>query len=1314
MERLLKTVKFVMLISIVTAEQDVFYINVSCSTNYQERTADCHTLDDCLRNSSFCFESNRVLQFEGGDHTVLIQSSPYLIQNKANLTLISRDKASINCERNASFAFLNVTSLCIQGLSFQKCGVSVGESILEQINETVHLPFDIKFQQKIGLLLVSVENLTIDKVVVTKSLGYGLVVVNPLGISTVERSVFELSNTDLLKMKSDDCTKPEMIAKCSGGNALIIFTDKQENYTLPKSNMKIIGTNISEGINLVKITSTSIGYDPVISNQLIAGGGISLLLLQRSYSVHFSLLNSSCHSNMGFTGANVYISLFSYVMSSNITFDRVTIRGGNGKQDLTMLKETSQGGGLYYEFGNRYQEENDTKLKWKNRAYYLTFTRLNVIKNSAFSGGGMFITLHLSPTNEFLMWHNMTIESCIFHSNKAFYGAGIYINQLQFLQIFHSSSVADIVFTSNISNIIIEHSTTLETEQRKVDMGIASVIFFNGVQTLKVKNVTVRENRKCTGMLLIDSIIVCDGIMLINNKNSEGNGGGAILIGQSYFILYPNSNFLIANNEAGDHGGGLYIPSIQPYNFQPPCFFQVLPKSFVSPNIAEIDQYNATFIFTNNTANDGLDIYGGDLENCYLLFWDIGTIDAYHAFVHVNKSVSSVTSYPRTLCFCDRKGKQDCSKTTINVNAYPGHFFNISVVPVGQLNGTTATDSIQIEYSESMKDNVNIKLDRNNDKLDKQCSNLSFQYEVKYSDYKKNHSVTFDLLIEGEILKYYWKTVTINLQPCPPFFFCSEKYNMCYCSCLGILKAFNIKCRTREAEVQRPVHVYIGYFNNCTYVYHYCPVDRCSENTTIISALDLNLDEQCVNNREGLMCGKCKPGYSRVFGSNRCKKCEDTYLLLLASFAVAGIIFVWALSYFNLTVSTGMFNGIIFYANIVKVNRDIFYPSLSKNNALTIFISWINLDLGIETCFFNGMNEFHKTLLQFAFPLYLWFLSLLSIYLSRQYRVVGRILGKHTTQALATIVLLSFTKLLITVTRVLSPMNLKRECENGEVESVIAWWPDATIPYFGIHHMILIVLATIVIVFGILPYTLLLTISPFLKRFNHLKIFRWVAHLKPFLDAYEGPYNASSQYWTGFLLMVRIGLFTAFMFNTLGIIQLQLFIITVTMVILLPIIGNGKGIYPSKWLNYSEVIAIGNLTVYSVIIQYLIGGFELTKGLKADVYVSYASISVAALQFSVIVLIQIARILIDACGISNERNFKNFISVLTMSLDKNRKKLGTHRLLSNNTISYNSFSNCSNAKTLATISDSSECPEEDLWTISVRGYRESLLDQTSN
>ena len=74
-----------------------------------------------------------------------------------------------------------------------------------------------------------------------------------------------------------------------------------------------------------------------------------------------------------------------------------------------------------------------------------------------------------------------------------------------------------------------------------------------------------------------------------------------------------------------------------------------------------------------------------------------------------------------------------------------------------------------------------------------------------------------------------------------------------------------------------------------------------------------------------------------------------------------------------MTVSSGTIYGLLFYANIVKLDKVVLLPTGSIP-VLTQYIAWMNLDLGITTCFFDRFNSYWKTWLQFAFPLYIWLL----------------------------------------------------------------------------------------------------------------------------------------------------------------------------------------------------------------------------------------------------------------------------------------------------------------------------------------------------
>ena len=72
---------------------------------------------------------------------------------------------------------------------------------------------------------------------------------------------------------------------------------------------------------------------------------------------------------------------------------------------------------------------------------------------------------------------------------------------------------------------------------------------------------------------------------------------------------------------------------------------------------------------------------------------------------------------------------------------------------------------------------------------------------------------------------------------------------------------------------------------------------------------------------------------------------------MLILFTLIGVALVFLLLVCKLTVATGTPSDLVFYANIVGANHNIVLPVKSAD-VLSIFIAWLNLDFGIETCFF--------------------------------------------------------------------------------------------------------------------------------------------------------------------------------------------------------------------------------------------------------------------------------------------------------------------------------------------------------------------------
>ena len=94
----------------------------------------------------------------------------------------------------------------------------------------------------------------------------------------------------------------------------------------------------------------------------------------------------------------------------------------------------------------------------------------------------------------------------------------------------------------------------------------------------------------------------------------------------------------------------------------------------------------------------------------------------------------------------------------------------------------------------------------------------------------------------------------------------------------------------------------------------------------------------------------------------------------------------------------GTLSGVIFYVNVINTNVNTFFP-FKATNYITVFISWLNLELGIDTCLFIGMDTYWKTLLQLAFPMYVIFLVVMVILISECSTKFARLIGRKNPVA---------------------------------------------------------------------------------------------------------------------------------------------------------------------------------------------------------------------------------------------------------------------------------------------------------------------------
>ena len=260
--------------------------------------------------------------------------------------------------------------------------------------------------------------------------------------------------------------------------------------------------------------------------------------------------------------------------------------------------------------------------------------------------------------------------------------------------------------------------------------------------------------------------------------------------------------------------------------------------------------------------------------------------------------------------------------------------------------------------------------------------------------------------------------------------------------------------------------------------------------------------------------------------------------------------------------------------------------------------------LGIQTCFYNGMDAYAKAWLDLVFPIYICVIVGFLVYISGNSVTVTKLLGSSSVPVLATLFLLSYAKVLRTIIAALSLTVLHYPHKN-----VVVWILDANV--LLAKYIPFALVAMFFLLFLFIPYTLLLLLGQWLQTKSHLRLLFWVNNpkVKAILDTYHAPYNPKHRYWTGLLLLVRCALFLVFAFNISANDSVNLLVISSTAFGIFIWFALSGMIYKKWYLNALELSFILNLGILAAATYHV----KLSGGSQAAV--TYTSVGIAFLSF---------------------------------------------------------------------------------------------------
>ena len=947
----------------------------------------------------------------------------------------------ILCTNLSGLLFSNITNLTISNLTLLNCGQY---SSLTSRNASIHIS--------------NIYNLLIEGISVLNSTGYGLFGANIFGQSHITSSSF-VGNNQYVK----DLLQPVSISNCKNEiGHLYIFNESFDNSNYRGGNVLLYfddSTLIQNDQLRISFIHVALGMDAYFNDtyHYTLGTGLSIELNQSLYDMTITIDNAVAYRNQGVVGANICIDIAnstSNTLLTNIRSSYATAVGSGVYYSVSAQTYASSSlficRGCVFECSLNYKYAYSVTIDLN--IFSPTLNNVSEIENCAFvedgsAGSSIVITSDAEAINGF-----MYIKDCSF-INIGLIDINInIICSLMNLLIKNSTLNVDTSLMLYLSHISFLQST-MNVYGTVVQL-IGSNTFVQSQMCVNNGNVSLTGNNTFSNNFFLGrggAIFLQSAYLLFASNsmatfiNNTALYGGAVYIDSSSIIEFGSlANVLFINNTAFLTGGAIYAEK------------QDVTACFYTLNCTDLEGIH--LYFEGNYANDaGSVLYGRNIDSCLVnpscmynstFAFDYIVVIGYH-----DSSTSLITSDAQCISYCNTTTTPVCLKHQY-ASVYPGQTLELTFATVGQRNGNVPT--VIYVYS-----NTKYNLFGTIRTL-KQCSSYSIPYGF--------NNGTQVLIAETALFSDNSLSVSITVLPCPILF---KQQNLSLsCVCDPLLERHNLICNIGDVTVQNTGNIWIGLTSQgVPAFYSPCPFDYCTQNKTINV---LELDSQCSYRRSGVLCGRCQGNLSMTFGTSKCASCSNYFLLLIIVFIIMGVILVVVVIVSNFTVSNGALNVIVLYVNLIRINDTIFFQNSGVYSyILSIFVAWLNLDLGIEVCFYNGMDSYVKTWLQFVFPVYLFSLVGGVILAGRYLSWISKL---NAVPVLSTLVLLSYSKILRTVITIFTIASL--ETENSLSTDSIVWLYDGNVGYLGRKHLPMFICGLLVTVMFVIPYSTLLLLAP--------------------------------------------------------------------------------------------------------------------------------------------------------------------------------------------------------------------------------------------
>ncbi len=1127
-------------------------ISVTADRNYSKS---CQTLDMALQN----IRSNSTLQLEPGTHTV---RSSYNVSGKTDLSIVGDLGNSldviIECDDSFGLIFVNIQRLTITGVVIQNCGFTGFDrvsTLFVSVKLSIAAFFPPLFQFSTGIMLVDIQNLVMENTVIQENEGFGLVGINIVGYS-------RFSNVDFISnypSNNSVCNfRVTLSTGGSGGGLFLLYLDyieESKNIQAENSTFTFENGNIMNNYNcrrdpftvLYNKLSRTLDSTFALNTSIAGSGGVSVSLGQARYGVNTRFDRCTVINNSAlYHNAGMNVLLYNITQRSNIIIQNCIFR---------------KNGGLFYRGGRTFPNNGLDPFGALSIAFFVPIPtdfdlfrfdpvisvidsskvqieNCSFVHNIALSGSGLLIfsfTTATVYTDDLI-----TIKDCVFRNNSGNFGSGLFITELSY-SAFESrlSIIIDSILIEGNQPLLTSFGTTTTQFETYSAAEISNVrVHFIGNNTFTQNDMTALSTRS--------AILAMSGYVLFSH-NSGVNGGGLHLERESYVVFINQTELVFENNSAIVVGGAIYVDfrTIRSSDYDCWLFFEKVDVNCNVDNSCSIPNNRHIIKFLRNVAPLGKAIFGSNLFDCpwranesisILNITDINCSSISHLNPQELPVVYdpplepddnvTINTFPLLLTTTPEENSSS-PIILVNVIVEPGQPFVIPLsaydrlskpVPLtifSQINDSAASATIGasnrrlLSGGEEAFSNVFIRVN----------GSVGGQYSVSLTSNEVSLVATF--------------TVFVTLRNCSAGFTYNETTMSCQCDISLYLNG--VMCNTNRS-ISFEVDNWIGIDERGFYIQAPCIRNFCKGHTSVPIVFLSKPDTQCRNHRSGLLCGGCANNYSRVLGGTECELCTNNdYLALIVLFAALGIILFVILALFNVTITDGFVNGFIFYANIFSVYTSMFLPVMEvRGRPPLALISFLNLNLGVKSCFYEGMTELDLVGLNLIFPLYLMVIfvafALFGKYVTYE-RVSNFYCKIRITHIFATLLYIFYASVTETCVAILAfvPITI-----NQQEEQIIRWGRDPNVIYGHEIHGVLVAVSLILLVV-LLPLPIILLVPKISYQVPYVK------NYKPVIHAFIAPFAPNRTFWVSFRLLFRVLIYAI---SALGVNKMQLVIMS--------------------------------------------------------------------------------------------------------------------------------------------------------------------------